>query len=453
MRSAPAPEPGEAPDMETVELLQGLIRNACVNDGSPSSGQETRNAALLRAVLEGPGVELESYEPLAGRTSLVARIEGRERSAPTLCYLAHTDVVPVNAARWRHDPFGGELVDGEVWGRGAIDMLNLTASMAVATARLARSGFRTRGTLVYAAVADEEALGTYGTGWLAEHAPEAVRADFVVTESGGVPLPTPAGLRLPVVVGEKGSYWARLRVRGTAAHASRPLRTDNAVVTAAEVVTRLARYRPPARVSAVWERFVAALGLPPELEGALTDPERVSAACDELPLVGLAREAHASTHTTIAPTIVRGGTKVNVIPDEAELDLDIRTLVGDDAETVERLLEDALGELWPRVELVRASFEPASISPLETPLWDALTRAAQSVYPGSLTVPVVTVGATDARFARRLGAVAYGFGLFSRRMDFERFSTMFHGDDERVDVESLGLSTALFSRVAEDLLS
>lgn len=439
--------------METVELLQGLIRNACVNDGSASSGQEARNAALLRSVLEGPGIELESYEPLPGRTSLVARIEGRDPSAPSLCYLAHTDVVPVNAARWHHDPFGGELVAGEVWGRGAIDMLNLTASMGVATARLARSGFRPRGTLIYAAVADEEALGAHGAGWLAEHVPDAVRADFVVTESGGVPLPTPAGLRLPVVVGEKGSYWARLRVRGTAGHASRPLRTDNALVTAAEVVTRLARYRPPARIGPVWERFVSALGLPPELEAAMTDPRRVSAACDELPMVGLAREAHASTHTTVAPTILRGGTKVNVIPDEADLELDIRTLEGDDAETVERMLEDALGELWPRVELVRRTFEAASSSPLDTPLWDALTRAAQSVYPGSLTVPVVTVGATDARFARGLGAVAYGFGLFSRRMDFERFSAMFHGDDERVDVESLGLSTALFSRVAEDLLA
>ena len=129
--------------------------------------------------------------------------------------MGHTDVVPVNPDGWQRDPFGGEVVDGDVWGRGAVDMLNLTATMAVAFRDLARSGFTPRGTLVYLAVADEENLGTWGAEHLLDHERDAVQADYVVTEAGGFQMPTPRGPRLPVIVGEKGSYWCRITVRGT----------------------------------------------------------------------------------------------------------------------------------------------------------------------------------------------------------------------------------------------
>ena len=138
---------------EAVELLQHLIRNACVNDGDVASGHEERSATLLRDYFDDVPIDVETYEPAPGRTSLVARIEGRRADAPTLLLMGHTDVVPVLPDHWRHDPFGGELIDGEVWGRGAVDMLNLTATMAVATKHLAKSGFRPDGTLIYLAVA------------------------------------------------------------------------------------------------------------------------------------------------------------------------------------------------------------------------------------------------------------------------------------------------------------
>lgn len=209
---------------EVVELLQQLIRNRCVNDGTASSGHEATSVETLRSFLGQGGFDVETYEASPGRESLVARIEGTEPEAPTLLLMGHTDVVPVTEENWDRDPFGGELVEGEVWGRGAVDMLNLTASMAVAFRDLARSGFRPRGGLAYLAVADEEALGSHGAGWLTSNEPDAVRADYVITESGGIPLPTPAGLRLPVIVGEKGAFWCRIVVRGTAGHASQPLR-------------------------------------------------------------------------------------------------------------------------------------------------------------------------------------------------------------------------------------
>src|SRR5208282_2593143 len=188
-----------ARDPEVVDLLRQMIRNACVNDGTDQSGQEVSNAELLRSGLETTGCDIEVYEPFPGRVSLVARLGGSDPHAPALCYLGHTDVVPANPDTWSRDPFGGDLIDGEVWGRGAVDMLNITASMAVAFGRLARSGFRPRGTLVLAAVADEEALGSHGAGWLTQHATTAVGADYVITETGGIPIETPAGRRLPII--------------------------------------------------------------------------------------------------------------------------------------------------------------------------------------------------------------------------------------------------------------
>lgn len=439
-------------DHEVVDLLQHLIRNACVNDGSPASGEEVRNVDLLTSYLEPVAGELGRFESAPGRSSLVARLEGTDPHAPSLLYLAHTDVVPANADNWRRDPFGGELVDGEVWGRGAVDMLNLTASMAVAFRRLAASGFRPRGTLIYAAVADEEALGAYGAGWLVEHALDEVRADYAITESGGIPLETPGGTRLPVVVGEKGCYWCTLSIRGTAGHASTPLRTDNALVTAAEVVSRIAAYRPEAVISDEWRRLVAGLSMPAEIAEALLDPASIGDIVEAMPEIGLARQAHACTHTTIAPTIVHGGTKANVIPDLVELQLDIRTLPGQTAAEIEAMIADILGDLAARVTVSAVTHDPASSSQVDTPLWDVLSRISERFHTGAATLPILTAGATDARFFRRLGTIAYGYGMFSKRLSFERFATMFHGADERVDVESLRLSAELFEAVARDFL-
>ena len=435
-----------------VELLSQLIRNRCVNDGTAGSGQEVRSVDTLTSVLEGPGLDLETYEPTPGRSSLVARIEGSDPDAPTLVLMGHTDVVPANASGWRRDPFGGEVVDGFVWGRGAVDMLNLTSSMAVATRALADSGFRPRGTLVYLAVADEEALGTHGAEWLVDHERDAVAGDYLVTESGGVPMASPSGLKLAVNVGEKGAYWCKLRVRGTPGHASRPLRTDNALVTAAEVVRRIAEYRPEARISDTWRRYVEGMDFAPDLAAAFLDPARIDEACATLPRLGLARTAHACTHTTFAPTVVRGGTKTNVIPDLVELEVDIRSLPGQSGADVRAMLDEAVGDLSGRVEVLAQADDPATESPTDTPLFDALQRVAGRLHPGATVVPSLMAGATDGRFFRRIGVTAYGFGLFSDRLTIDDLATMFHGDDERVDTESLRLSTELWQQLALDFL-
>jgi len=441
---------------EVTDLLQQLIRNQCVNDGRPESGNEAANAELLASYLEGAGLETERYDSAPGRANLVARIDGSDRSAPSLVLLAHTDVVPVNADGWQRDPFGGELVDGIVWGRGAVDMLNLTASMAVATKHLAERGFRPKGTLVYAAVADEEALGTYGAEWMLREHPDAVRADYVVTESGGflMPLPSTTGPKLPVFVGEKGAYWCTLRVKGTPGHASMPFRTDNALVKAAQVVTALASLDAEVRLDETWTRFVRDYDLPPDLAEALGTPDGLARYLNaaEGDGIGLAREIHAMTRTTFAPTIAHGGVKTNVIPDSVEMQVDVRTVPGDDADAVRTRILDAIGPLAPDVEILVDSDDPPNTSPLDTPLWESLQRVSERLVPGSRLVPLTTSGATDARFYRAIGATAYGYGLFSDRLSYSDYMTMFHGNDERVDQESLRLSTDLWEAVAEDVL-
>ena len=436
----------------TTELLQALIRNQCVNDGSPDSGEEFRNADLLQTYLEGAGLDVQRFDSRPGRTSIVARIEGRDPGAPSLCLMGHTDVVPVNADGWTHDPFGGELIDGEVWGRGAIDMLNITSSMAVVFRRLATEGFRPQGTLIYFGVADEEAGGTWGAAHMVEHHWDAVGADYVLTESGGWSTVGRDGTRhVTVNVAEKGLAWRRLRVSGTPGHGSMPYGADNALITAAEVVRRLVAFRPQPRLDDLWHARLATMEIPDDLRQALGDPATVEDAIATLPIPD-ARVAHACSHTTISPNVIHGGQKTNTIPDVIDIDVDMRTVPGDSKEVVDRYLAEALGELADRVSVSTLQAFDATRSAVDNPLWDVLRTRTQAVYPGADLVPGLVTFATDARFFRAKGSVAYGAGLFSPNITVEQFGSRFHGNDERVDTASLGLSADLWYGVAKHVV-
>jgi acetylornithine deacetylase/succinyl-diaminopimelate desuccinylase-like protein len=331
-------------------------------------------------------------------------------------------------------------------------MLNLTASMAVATRQLAASGFRPKGTLVYFAVADEEAGGHHGAEWITEHEYDAVRSDYVVTESGGVALPSASGPRVTVTTGETGVAWRRLRVGGTPGHGSMPFGTDNALVKAAEVIRRLVAYRPRTEITSTFRAYVDALGLPPDVAAGLTDPDRI---WDTLPFIEdprLAKFAHACTHMTFSPNVVHGGVKTNVIPDVVDIDVDVRTLPGETAEDVEHNLNEALGDLAASVAVSILQQALATASPIDTPLWDAIGRSVAKLTPGAGLAPRMTAGGTDARFFRNKGAIAYGAGLFSPAMTHTEFASRFHGNDERVDVESLRLTTELWLELVRDVL-
>ena len=432
---------------ETVELLQALIRNACVNDGTPESGQEVRNADLLATYLEGTGLDLQRYEPTPGRTSLVARIEGSDPAAPSLCLMGHTDVVPVNPSGWSRDPFDGEVVDGEVWGRGAVDMLNLTASQAVAFRSLADSGFRPTGDLILFAVADEESGSVHGARWMADHEADAIRADYVLTENGGLHSGNAEAPAISVNVAEKGASWRRLTVRGTPGHGSMPFGADNAVLKAAEVIRRLGEYKPNARLTEMWQHQVSTLDLEADVKDALLNPTSVWEAISRLDSPSLARHLHACSDTTFSPNVVHGGVKTNVIPDEVEIDVDIRTAPGD-SDQVDNHLREALGDLFDEVEIKAIHDDPATFSSTDTPMWHLLQEMMQKAHPGAPLIPSLIVGATDARFYRDKGSVAYGAGLFSDRVNSSDFMARFHGHDERVDIDSLALTTQLWLDVA-----
>jgi acetylornithine deacetylase/succinyl-diaminopimelate desuccinylase-like protein len=402
------------------------------------------------AVLDDVLADLDRlhYEPAPGRRSLLATVEGSDPDAPTVLLLGHTDVVPVTRSAWRHDPFGGELLEGEVWGRGAVDMLNLTSSMAIAIHHLATRPQRPRATVKFLAVADEEAGGSFGAEWITDHAWADVAADAVLTESGGIPVGDRA---IVFASAEKGIGWRRLTVKGTPGHGSMPYGADNALVTAAEVVRRLTAFDPAATLHEHWRAWVHHLDVDDDLRAVLLDPARLQDGLVQLEAKA-ARYAHACTHTTFSPNVIHGGTKMNVIPDAVHLDVDIRTLPGIGEAEVDAMLAAALGDLADRVVVAPGDVRRAATASSEdTELFHLLRRRAAAVHPDREVLPWMTVGGTDAAFFRRRGVPSYGAGMYSTAVPLEEFQSRYHGHDERIDLASLALTTQLWLDLVDGL--
>ncbi len=444
---------------ETVELLQQLIRNQCVNEGTPESGNEDVSARLLRDELDGLGLDVETFEPSPGRTSLIARYEGTDPDAPSLCLMGHTDVVPVAAEGWANDPFGGELITSpegtpEVWGRGAVDMLNLTSSMLVAFREIVRSGTRYPGDILYFAVADEEAGGVLGAKEIIEHNWDAIACDYVLTEYGGTPAFTDDGVTVLLTNGEKKGAFRHLLISGQPGHGSMPYGVDNALIKAAKIVNRLTEYKVAPRIDELFRDRVRSLGFDAETERRLLDPGHIDDALAELP-PGMARNLHSCCQMSFSPNVLASGDKDNTIPGYAELSVDIRMLPGETQDDADRHLREIIGpDLLPSVTITRKyDDEPdgPAMSTTDTQLWSALTDAIQLSYPQARVVPSIVTGGTDARFFRQRGVPAYGAGLLSNKISFADFQSRFHGHNERIDVESLELTTKLWLDVCNRL--
>ncbi len=435
---------------EVIELLQEMIRNKCVNDGTINSGNESRNAGLLQRELEQTPADIEMFEPVTDRASVIARLPGTDPTAKKLCLMGHTDVVPVSEEGWRHDPFGGELIDGEIWGRGAVDMLNLTASMMVVFRHLAQSNKRYPGDIIYFGVADEEAGGTHGAKILVDEQWDHLACDYVLTEYGGTPVGTADNRSVLISTAEKGVAWRKIIVHGKPGHGSMPFQADNALVAAAEVVRRLTRYRPAPQLDEMWRARVKALDIGQPLTSQLLDPGYIQDALLRLPTASAAN-AHACSHTTFSPNVISGGTKTNTIPDRVVIEVDVRTLPGETEVEVNQHLRNALGDLFNSVTVEVLQNEESTSSKTDNSLWRALTSSVQNAYPGASVVPSIVTGGTDARFFRRKGVVAYGAGLLSEQVTAEDFLQRFHGHNERIDIESLRLTTQLWLDVIDRL--
>ncbi len=280
---------------------------------------------------------------------------------------------------------------------------------------------------------------------------DAIDCTYVLTESGGLHGGTAESPTVGVTAGEKGIAWRTLTVRGTPGHGSRPFRSDNALVKAAAVVQRLAEYRPRARFHDLWWPMIDSLDIDPELTDALRDPVAVERVLDDLPDVQTASLLHACCHTTFSVNEARGQMKTNIIPGSVELGVDIRTLPGETADDVRAHLAEALGDLADHVEISPILTHTASTSRLDTPLWDVLQTAVSRPFPQARLVPRFTSGFTDARVFRDMGAIAYGAGLFSPELDAGAYGSRFHGHNERIDIESLALTTQLWLDVMHGL--
>ena len=430
-----------------VPLLQELIRNTCVNDGTRESGHEYRSVGTLADFFGQPGTVVE---PAPGRQSVVYRVPGADPEAATLLLLPHLDVVPVNLSGWSVDPFAAEISDGFVWGRGAVDMLNVTAAMAVVFKKYL-SGERSQlsGDLIFAAVADEEAAGGMGARYLVDQRFDLVESDYVLTEVAYPAIPTPSGPLHPVVAGEKGPFWSKLRSTGTPGHGSGPYQADNALEPMVGALAGLFATPSPVAITDQWRRFVAALELTGDLGERLTDPDQVDGAIDEVAITDprLARYFHSATHLTVSPNTLRAGMKANMIPDEAEAEVDLRALPGMNREFVNSHLRKAMGRDGDGIEIVPLSDFEASMSGASDPLWQAIEESLWEETSVRRAVPVLMPGATDARFFRARGASAYGVGLFDERIGFSEFLSLFHGHNERVSVRSVERTTDLIERV------
>ncbi len=434
---------------ECVQHLQQLIRLPSVNPpgdpasaaGRDSTGGETKVAAYCAEVLTSAGIEAEVLESAPGRGSVFARLRAStSEPEPPLILLSHTDVVPVDADAWTRDPFGGELVDGEVWGRGAVDMKDMLAMELSVMLALHRSGAKLRRDVIFASMADEEAGGTFGAlHWVRERpdlfADAAGRpAAAALNEVGGYSMTLGGRRAYAIQVAEKGIVWTRVRSSGTPSHGSMPA-ADNAAVRLADAVSRLAADPRPARVIPVVRSFFEGLGLADVAERAARGDEAATRTllADLVDEPVLRRSLDAMLRDTVTPNVIRAGNKVNVVPGSGVAEIDVRTLPGTDQQAMLAHLQEVAG---PEVTVEALHVMPAVECPVETPLVDLMLDAIRTADPEGIPLPMMITPGTDAKALALLGIPSYGFAPL-RLGPESPFLSLFHGNDERIPVSGL----------------
>jgi acetylornithine deacetylase/succinyl-diaminopimelate desuccinylase-like protein len=423
--------------VEVTGLLQALIRADTVNP----PGNETRAAQILAEYLARDGLSSDLIARVPERANLVARLPGGD--GPSLALLCHTDTVLADPAEWERDPWSGDLVDDEVWGRGALDMKGHVAAAAVAFASLAREGFRPSGDLLLLAVADEEVGDGFGLEWLVEAHPDAVRCDYAVNEGGGDRLVLGDRVVYLCATAEKMSAPFLLRVHGRSGHASMPGIADNALLKAARYLEALAAFQPaPVLIPEAHGLLEVVVGETPPPEDAL---ERANALHPTLgalvePLLAL----------SLSPTMIEASHKRNVIPALCEITVDCRLLPEQSPQDAEPLIRAALGEGDYDLEWIEAI--GGTRSPLGTPLWDSLAAFVEELEPGAALAPLACPGFTDSHFLREaFGAVAYGF-FPVKAMDPVVAALLVHSANERIPVDDLEAGVHMLRHVARSLL-
>ncbi|MER7008958.1 M20/M25/M40 family metallo-hydrolase [Dactylosporangium sp. NPDC000555] len=423
---------------EVVSLARELIRFDTTNTDDPSTGTGERAAAEFVAErLSEAGFEPVYLEPAPGRGNVVVRLPGADPSRGALLVHGHLDVVPADAFEWSVPPFEGEIRDGYLWGRGAIDMKHMVAMSLAVARRFKRDGIVPPRDIVFAFLADEEAGGGQGAGWLVDHRPELFDGvTEAVSEVGGFSYTVRDGVRAYLVeTAEKGVMWLRLKVRGTAGHGSM-VHTDNAVAKLAAALTRLEEHRFPLVLTEPVRDFLAGVA---ELTGVEFDPDDPEAAVARLG--SLARMIGATLRDTANTTMLSAGYKANVVPSVAEATVDGRMLPGREA-AFERELAEVLG---PEVEMDWDSMPPVRTS-FDGRLVDAMAAAIEAEDPGARVLPYMLSAGTDAKSFQRLGIRHFGFAPLRLPPGLD-FTALFHGVDERVPIDGLEFGERVLARL------
>ncbi len=423
---------------EVVEVLQQLLRINTVNP----PGNERPAQEYLAGLFDAAGFETTMVGPEPERPNLVARLRGRA-DGPVLGLLSHVDTVIADPAGWRHDPWSGDLDDGHVWGRGALDMKSQTAAEVVAACSLAREGWRpARGDLIVISVSDEEVDGT-GAEYVTTEHPDLVRCDYLINEGAGESFSVGGERVYSVSVGEKGVFRFTLTTDGRAGHASVPMGADNALLKLAPLLDALAGRQPGWDVTPPARDLLAALGLD-------ADPARAVAQLAEGD-PDFALEVEAMLRVTLAPTMVDASDAMNVIPERARLHVDCRVPPGMEEPAVLERVREVLGTNGYRLDFDEAVVGTASAP--RSPLLDILQGWVERTEPGARCVPTLCTGYTDSRAFREAfpDCVAYGFFPL-RHMTVEQVGELVHGRDERIDVRDLALAVDCYRGVATELL-
>jgi acetylornithine deacetylase/succinyl-diaminopimelate desuccinylase-like protein len=427
----------DAAQDEIVGLLQELVRTPTVNYGSrPDTGNETNVCAQINEKLAAEGIASEIHESAPTRGNLIARLQGAS-GGKRLLLMSHTDVVPVeDESLWEYPPFSGAIANGRIYGRGADDDKADAVAHAMALILLKRAGVKLEGDLIYLATADEESGGRWGAGWVADNLADRVRADFAVNEGAGIPIHTPKGLVYPICTGEKGRLEVAITRRGRSGHASRPWAADNPVGTVAQAVGRILAYEPEIDVShPFFAGLLSALDVP-----QTPTAENIDRIADSLQdHRSLGHTLKAASRMTITPTMLEAGVKSNSIPDRCRLICDVRTLPGQDDDCVRSELEQILEGL--DVELAIDYMAVSNASPADSPFVEHCCRALRLALGGQGVelLPALTVGFTDSRFFRPLGAHVYGFAPHAPTAVTDR--TGVHGNNEFIEIDTLLVRT------------
>ncbi|MEM2953762.1 MAG: M20/M25/M40 family metallo-hydrolase [Candidatus Bathyarchaeia archaeon] len=441
---------------EVITLLSDLIH---INTTNPP-GNETEAAKYLAGTLEKEGFKCEVLESAPRRGNIITRIKGTGEK-PSLLLLSHLDVVAANPKEWRVDPFSGLVKDGFVWGRGAMDMKSMTAMEVMVMKLLKRNKVKLKGNLILAATADEEKGGEAGAGWLIRNFPEKVKADYVINEGGGQAIPMNGKNIFTIQTAEKGILWFKVKAKGTPGHGSVPGIADNAILRINKVVEKLGNYRAEITLVPTVKQFLSVMAEENELvKQALTFLLQNPAAGDQILDTlaekdkAMAEELRAMLRMTIAPTIIRGGEKENIIPSECEAVFDCRILPGQStAETlneIKGLVRDTDLEKL-EFEIIQAN-EPSE-SPTNTPLYRLIIEVLKDFEPKSSIAPILLTGGTDSRFFRKMGATCYGFQPTLSDIPYGEILKMIHGIDERISIQNLVFGTSVLYHVIERFLT